>query len=382
MKLLHIITGLSTGGAERALYNVLAGGLAQSGKSVVLSLRDKGAYGQKIRDLGVPVYTLGMQRGVPGPLAVTRLRRLVRSLRPAIVQGWMYHGNLAAWLAQRMAPGRPALAWNIRHSLYGLSGEKRATRQVIRANRWLSGAPDALLYNSHLSRHQHEAFGLRSDKGQVIPNGFDLAALGPDPVGARAVRASLGIPEEALVIGHVARFHPMKDHARFVRAAVRAAQSREDVHVLLVGRDVVAANAALATHVPEPLGARFHWLGEREDVHGLMRAMDVLCLSSAWGEAFPNVLGEAMATGVPCVATDVGDSALIVGDTGVVVPAEDDNALFNGLMTLLDKAPAERRALGRGARERIESHFGLAAVVNEYANLYENLAAIRRPGEG
>nr|MDA3875823.1 glycosyltransferase [Halothiobacillus sp.] len=147
MKLLHIITGLSTGGAERALYNVLAGGLAQSGKSVVLSLRDKGAYGQKIRDLGVPVYTLGMQRGVPGPLAVMRLRRLVRSLRPAIVQGWMYHGNLAAWLAQRMAPGRLPLAWNIRHSLYGLSGEKRATRQVIRANRWLSGAPDALLYN-------------------------------------------------------------------------------------------------------------------------------------------------------------------------------------------------------------------------------------------
>nr|MDA3877952.1 glycosyl transferase family 1 [Halothiobacillus sp.] len=147
MNVLHIITGLSTGGAERALYKVLAGGLAQSGNSAVLSLRDEGAYGRKIRDLGVPVYTLGMQRGVPGPLAVTRLRRLVRSLRPAIVQGWMYHGNLAAWLAQRMAPGRPALAWNIRHSLYGLSGEKRATRQVIRANRWLSGAPDALLYN-------------------------------------------------------------------------------------------------------------------------------------------------------------------------------------------------------------------------------------------
>ncbi len=378
---LHIITGLSTGGAERALYNVLAGGLAQSGNSAVLSLGDEGAYGRKIRDLGVPVYTLGMQRGVPGPLAIRRLRRLVRSLRPAIIQGWMYHGNLAAWLAQRMAPGRPALAWNIRQSLYGLSGEKRLTRQVIRANRRLSGGPDALLYNSRLSRQQHEIFGLCSDKGQVIPNGFDLAALGPEPMGASVVRASLGISEAALVIGHVARFHPMKDHARFVRAAVRIAQSRKDIHIVLVGRDVVAANAALSSQVPESLRTRFHWLGEREDVQDLMRAMDLFCQSS-WSEAFPNVLGEAMATGVPCVATDVGDSAFIVGDTGVVVPPGDDNTLFNGLMTLLDKAPAERRALGRGARERIETHFGLAAVVNEYANLYEHLAAMRRPGEG
>jgi len=381
VSVLHVITGLATGGAERALYNVLAGGLAQLGDSAVLSLGDEGVYGRRIRDLGVPVYTLGVSRSVPGPSAVARLARLVRVTRPAIIQGWMYHGNLAAWLAQCVTPGRPALAWNIRQSLYGLSGEKRMTRQVIRVNRWLSGVPDAVVYNSHLSRRQHEAFGVRADKGRVIPNGFDLAALSPDPVAGGAVRASLGIPEEALVIGHVARLHPMKDHVRFLLAAVRVAQSRDDVHIMLVGRHVVAENAALSSHVPESLGARFHWLGEREDVHGLMRAMDLCCQSSAWGEAFPNVLGEAMATGVPCVATDVGDSALIVGDTGVVVPPGDDNALFNGLTTLLDKSSEERRALGREARARIEAHFGLAAVVNEYVDLYESLAADRRSGE-
>lgn len=379
MKLLHIITSLSTGGAERALHNVLAGGLAQWGDSAVLSLGDEGYFGEPIRQCGVPVYALGMRRGVPGPLAVMRLARLVRALCPIIIQGWMYHGNLAAWLAQQMVPARPALAWNIRQSLYSLLGEKRLTRQVIRANRRISGAPDALLYNSHLSRRQHEAYGFRSDRGRVIPNGFDLAALGPDPLAGRAVRASLGIPERAVVIGHVARLHPMKDHARFVRAAVRVAREREDVHVVLVGREVVASNVALASGVPGSLDARFHWLGEREDVHGLMRAMDAFCQSS-WSEAFPNVLGEAMATGVPCVATDVGDSALIVGDTGVVVPPEDDNALFQGLMMLVDKNPAERRAMGRDARSRIGSNFALSAVVNEYAALYEGLLAVRRSG--
>ena len=216
-----------------------------------------------------------------------------------------------------------------------------------------------------------------SDNGQVIPNGFDLTVLGPDALVRRAVRAALGIPEDALVVGHVARFHPMKDHPRFVRAAVRVAQSRTDVHFVLVGRDVVAANTSLSSNVPESLSACFHWLGERDDVYDLIRAIDVLCLSSM-AEAFPNVLGEAMAAGVPCVATDVGDSAFIVGDTGVVVPSEDDDMLFDGLLTLLDKTPTARSALGRAARSRIETYFGLPAVVDQYAALYEKIVAIRR----
>jgi len=374
----HIITGLSTGGAEQALYNLLAGGLAQSGNTAVLSLRDEGAYGRKIRDLGVPVYTLGMRRGLPGPGALTRLRALVRQQQPDLIQGWMYHGNLAAWLAQRMALGRPVLVWNIRHSLYGLSGEKRMTRQVIRANRLLSRWADAILYNSELSRKQHAAFGFADGRGRVIPNGFDLDRLRPDREQGAQVRRTLGIPDTARVVGHVARFHPMKDHALFLRAAVRVAEENQDVCFLLVGREVELENPALKELIPKDLEDRFLCLGERQDIVSLMQAMDLFCLSS-WSEAFPNVLGEAMATGVPCVTTDVGDSAFIVGDTGVVVPSGDDDALFNGLMGVLDKAPEGRRALGRGARERIEANFGLAAVVDQYANLYENLAAIRRP---
>lgn len=371
----HVITGLSTGGAERALYNVLTGFSGEL-DSAVISLSNEGTYGSRIRELGVPVYTLGMQSGLPTISSVLKLRSLVRQLQPDVIQGWMYHGNLAAWLARRFAPGRPALAWNIRHSLYSLEAEKKLTQKVIKGNRRLSGSVDALLYNSRLSRQQHENFGFCADRGRVIPNGFDLDIWKPrsEPE-IQAIRDREKIPGQALVIGHVARFHPMKDHAAFVRAAVRVVESCSDVHIVLVGRDVNRNNTSLVQLVPQALQHRFHWLGERHDIPDLMPIFDIVCLTSAWGEAFPNVLGEAMACGVPCVATDVGDSRLIVGDTGVVVPPRNDAELYSALMDMVNRGAEARASLGQAARRRIEAEFSLDAVVNQYMNLYRQLAA-------
>lgn len=373
--MLHIITGLYTGGAERALYNLLAGGLAKPERVAVLSLCDEGAFGPRIRALGVSVYSLGMQRGVPGPMAISRLRKVVRANRPDLIQGWMYHGNLAASLAGALAFGRPVVAWNVRQSLYSLKSEKLLTRQVIRGNRWLSGGVDALVYNSQLSRQQHEAFGLSGKRARVIPNGFDLDALRPDSQRRRTVRQALGLPEEILVVGHVARFHPMKDHASFLRAAVEVARQRAGIHFLLAGRGVGPQTPALAGIVPPDLMGRFHFIGERDDVHEVMQAMDLFSTSSAWGEGFPNVLGEAMASGLPCLATDVGDSRDIVGETGEIVSPSNPTALTKGLLALLDRTAEERRALGRAARARIEGRYALSRVVERYQTLYEELTS-------
>jgi glycosyltransferase involved in cell wall biosynthesis len=378
MKVLHVITGLATGGAERALYNLLAGGLAQSFETAVLSLRDEGSIGGQIRELGVPLYGLRMSRGLPTPGTVSGLRQVVREFEPDVIQGWMYHGNLAASLAARLAPKRPVVAWNIRQSLYGLKAEKPMTRQVIRANRLGSGGPRVIIYNSRLSRSQHETFGFRSARAVVIPNGFDLAQLGGDPVIKAAVRAELGLAEKSVVIGHVARLHPMKDHAALLRAAVRVVRENPSVRFLLAGREVSPNNPALAGIVPSELLGRFIFAGERSDPHRLMQAMDVLVTSSAWGEAFPNVLGEAMACGIPCVATDVGDSADIVGATGIVVPPADPQALTYGLETIVRKSGEERRALGRAAREHIRAHYGLYSVVKQYTEMYERLGYEKR----
>lgn len=377
MRILHVITGLSTGGAERALFNVLAGGLGKAADVAVVSLRDEGTFGPRIRKLGVPVYSLGIMTGVPGLGAIARLRALLRELQPDVIQGWMYHGNLAASVASRLLPVRPAVAWNIRQSLYSLEGEKRLTRQVIRANRWLSTRADAIVYNSRLSRQQHEGFGFAGNRSRVIPNGFDLAAFRPNCEAGIATRRTLSLSEDVLVVGHVARFHPMKDHATFLRAAVQVAAEEPRARFLLVGREVNLGNPALAGIVPLDLMGRFTFLEERHDVPTLMQAMDVFCQSS-WSEAFPNVLGEAMASAVPAVATDVGDSADIVGDTGIVVPPSDSAALARGVMAMLKKPDSERRALGRAARGRIEANYALPQIVDLYRDLYEALGLSRK----
>jgi len=361
------------GGAERALYNVLSGGLAERFDSAVLSLGDEGTIGPRIRDLGVPVYTLNVSSGLPSPKALARLRKIVRSINPDVLQGWMYHGNLAASITGKFSSGRPAVVWNVRHSLYDLAVEKLLTRQVIRANRWLSYGAGAIIYNSRVSNDQHEAFGFDGTRSRVIPNGFDLETLKPDMMAGASVREEFGIPKDATVIGHVARFHPMKDHAGFLRAAVTVAQKRLNVHFLLIGRGVSLDNPALVGIVPSDLASRFICLGERSDVYDLMQAMDVLCLSSAWGEAFPNVLGEAMASGVPCVATDVGDSADIIADTGRIVPTGQPHMLAAALLDMLDMPVTERLALGRAARKRIEAKYALPVIVSQYAELYEQL---------
>jgi len=372
MKILHVITGLSTGGAERALFTLLSGGLANRLDNTVVSLGGRGTMGSRIEELGVPVYALEMRSCIPWPRVLLQLRRIVRAFDPDVIQGWMYHGNLAATAASRMGRVHARVVWNIRHSLYDLKAEKYLTRYVIQANRFFSGQADTLIYNSRLSKKQHETYGFVHTRSRIIPNGFDMKQLRSQPDVGLAVRHEFAIPYNTLVVGHVARFHPVKDHALFLKAAVQTARTAPNTHFLLVGREVWPDNPLLSNIVPANLMDRFHFAGERMDVDRLMQAMDIFCLSS-WSEAFPNVLGEAMATQVPCVATDVGDSADIVGDTGIIVPPKNQNALTEGLLRLLTMSVDALSALGELARKRIAHRYALPAIATRYINLYKKV---------
>jgi len=321
--------------------------------------------GPRIRKLGVPVATLGLKRGVPFLTAVWRLRQIIHEVKPSIIQGWMYHGNLAAWLGGRFASNTPAIFWNVRQSLYDLRDEKPLTRQVIRVNRLLSSRTDAIIYNSRLSKKQHEAFGFAHAHGIVIPNGIDLERFRFSVDARSRIRADLNIPQDALLVGHVARYHLMKNHAGFLEAAVRVAERIPKTQFVLAGKDVTRENRNLSGVIPRHLTQRFHLLGERKDIPELMSAMDIFCLSSE-AEAFPNVLLEAMACGVPCVTTDVGDAAYIIGDIGLVVPPRNIAALADGMERLLSMPEAERRNLGTIARERIVQNFSLGKMVEKY----------------
>lgn len=374
MKTLHIISSLAVGGAERALFNLLAAGLGKDGEVAVLSLTDEGVFAEKIRDLGVTVYSLNLKSAMPSLSALVRLRKFVRDFQPDLIQGWMYHGNLFAMLSEKWFARQVGLVWNIRHSLYSLNHEKFLTRQVIRLNRLLSSQPDCIIYNSHLSRMQHEKFGFAASKGQVIPNGFDVNTLLPCPETRRLARQTLGIGADKTIIGHVARFHPVKNHAGFLRAAVEVINIKKDVVFLLMGRDVHFDNPALQGIVPLDLQDKFYCLGERQDVDALMQAMDIFCLSSS-SEAFPNVLAEAMSLSLPCVTTDVGDSREIVAENGVVVPPNDAEALANGILAILDKTAQQRIEIGKKGRRSTELRYGIQQIVGCYEAVYSNICS-------
>ncbi len=370
---IHLINGLETGGAEKALFNLINGGLEKKYTNHVISLSNLGKIGPDIQALGVPVTTLNM-KGVWSVLpALLKLHHTIKEINPDIIQGWMYHGNLAALFARKMTKCKSALIWNIHHTLYDIKLEKLMTRQVIRLNRLFSSSPDMLLYVSQQSRKLHENYGYKPETGFVLPNGTDVDKFSFSQATGKKIRAQLDVPDDARVVGHAARLHPMKNHPMLIQAAVIIASKSPDVHFLFAGKGVASDNDKLTTMIPSSIESRIHLLGERNDISELMCAMDVYCLSSSWGEAFPIVLGEAMSTMIPCVATDVGDSELIIGDTGVIVPPDNLEAFVEGIEDILSMPREERNLMGKNARTRIEKNFSLVAIVEQLNSIYADL---------
>jgi len=209
----------------------------------------------------------------------------------------------------------------------------------------------------------------------VVPNGFDLTQFKPDIDARHRVRTELGITDQIPLVGLIGRFDPQKNHAGFFKAAGMLHRRMPQVHFVLAGKDIDMSNAALVQAIAhEGVLANTHLLGLRNDIPELMAALDVLA-SSSYGEAFPNVLGEAMACSVPCVVTDVGDSAYIVGDTGRVVASGDMTGLAAALEELLALPASEKAALGERARARVAAHFEIGKVVQQYEDFYETLFA-------
>jgi glycosyltransferase involved in cell wall biosynthesis len=366
----HVITGLSTGGAEMMLFKLVSGSHADVSSSVI-SLSGSGTIGPAISALGVPVHELGMSRAIPDPFKLLALMRLTRESGPDLIQGWMYHGNLMATLASAATHGRVPVLWNIRQTIYDLGRERRLTAVVVRLGARLSRYPAAIVYNSITSAEQHEAIGYRTDKRVILPNGFDCEMFHPDAEARSSLRKELGLPVDSVLIGLIARYHPMKDHAGFLKAAGQLRRSHPAVHFVLAGTGVTSEQAALVAAIKqERIERAVFLLGERKDTPRINAALDIACSASAWGEGFSNSIGEAMACGVPCVVTNIGDSAFLVADSGISVPAGKPEALADALGQLVE-AGAERRSLmGKAARQRIKGEFSLPAVVNRYVDLY------------
>jgi glycosyltransferase involved in cell wall biosynthesis len=372
MRIMHIITGLTTGGAETVLLNLLSANIGKC-DSAVVSLMDEGTIGPRIAALGIPVHCLGMRSGRPNPVRVLSLKSITRRFQPQLIQGWMYHGNLGASLSSVSMHGRVPVLWSIRQSLYDVARERRLTRAMIRLGGFFSWHPASIIYNSQISARQHELFGFRISKSVIIPNGFDSHLFRPDFEARRQIRCELGVGIGATLVGLIARFHSVKGHSSFLQSAALVAREHPSSHFILAGSGVNSEEPTLRSLIAEyRLEDRTFLLGERSDIPKLTAALDIAC-SASLGEGFSNAIGEAMACGVPCVVTDVGESAHVVADTGLLVQPRDPAAMAAAIGQLIEAGPERRLRLGAAARQRIENEFPLSAVVRRYGDLYENV---------
>jgi len=375
VRVVHLITGLGSGGAEMMLYKLTSRLDPARFENTVVSMTDSGSLGARFSSNGIALHTLGMRRGIPDLRRLARWRSLLAAVRPHILQTWLYHADLLGTIVRLLVPV-PILAWNVRCSELDFSKYSRMTALTVRALARLSPVPDVILVNSEAGRCFHEAtLGYRPRRWELIPNGFDTDVFRPDPLAGRRLRAALEIPETSAIVGMVARYDPMKDHHNFLRAAHILHGRYPRVRFVLAGRGVVPENPTLASQIADlGLSGLVHLLGERSDVATCMPGFDVFSLSSAFGEGFPNVVGEAMACGVPCVVTDVGDAGSIVGDGRLVVPPRDAERLASAVGQILSLEPEQRRALGEAARARVVAQYSIGAIVGRYERLYSELS--------
>lgn len=380
-KIIHIITGLGTGGAEMVLYRLLqACDRTVYEPSVITLIGEEAILSTQIAALDIPVYSLGLAQGNVATTGILHLIRLLRKIRPAIIQGWMYHGNFAAQMAQTALPGTHVI-WGVHHSLYNLSYEKPLTAAIVRVSAALSRLPAQIVYVSHTSQRQHRALGFYAGRDCVIPNGFDTTAFTPSHEARIKVRSELGLPMDTLLIGNIGRYHPQKDHANFLRSAALLNVTHPDIHFLLAGPGVHRQNDTLHQLIMTlGLKTRVHLLGERHDAPNLMASLDILTSSSAYGESLSLVVGEAMACGIPCVVTDLGDNQRMLGAAGIMIPPQDSAALARAWSQLIAAGPESRRALGTLARIRIQRDYSIEGMVHQYESLYGSLVTQLRAG--
>jgi glycosyltransferase involved in cell wall biosynthesis len=372
MRLVHIITGLNVGGAENFLARLLER-LPPRFETSVISLSTIGAIGERLLASGVSVSALGMTRRSLAPAPIFRLRDMLKEAKPDIVQTWMYHADLLGGLAARWA-GIPVLVWSIRQSNLSVRHNRLRTVMIARACATLSRhVPDRILCCANVARQNHVRFGYADDKMEVLPNGFDLSRFKPAPEMRESVRREFGVPDNVPIVAMIGRFDVQKGHHVLIDAAATLRERRPRIHYLLAGQDIDESNTTLARWLDEHmLKLSVSLLGIRDDIPRLLAAVDALVLPSI-GEGFPNVAGEAMASAVPCIASNVGDTPFLIGDTGFIVPSGDAVALANAMDHFLSMPERERQSYGVRARERVAENFEIGAIISRYAEFYDRV---------
>lgn len=373
LRVLHVIVGLDVGGAELMLKRLIE---SQSGFSdcdhSVVSLTNAGVIGPQLSEQGISVQSLGMKSFFDIPKVLWLLCHSIRRQRPDIVQTWMYHADLLGGVAAR-AVGVRKVIWGVRTTDIGKGG-KNSTRMVRTICAYFSSwLPSKIVCAANASKKAHADIGYAEARMCVIPNGFEINRFQATEQQRQSIRNAYSISDTHVVIGSLGRFNPVKDHANFIAATGRLASCNPALRFMMVGRGLDQDNRTLRdminnTGFPE----RYILLGERQDVSACLKSMDIFCLHSKT-EGFPNVLGEAMIVGVPCVTTDVGDAALLLGENGIIVPPQSSELLADGLLRMLNLSHDDRERMVEGGRVRIRENFSMEMSSLLFLELYNSL---------
>ena len=364
-KIVHIITSLSSGGAQNMLYKLLKHSNTKEYYHEVISLMDKGIYGDKIEELGIKVHCLNLNRkNIVSSLL--RARQVVDGFD--VVDTWLYHADLFGFIVAKIM-SQKKLVWNIRHSNLDKNANKSRTLRIVRLNACLSRHVDVITFNSHRAEENHLQIGYRGKRTSVIPNGFELDRFRFSPSERDSIRNELGLTEEKVIIT-VGRWDIQKDYYTLMAALNILQKKYHGFKMVMVGQNLDSENMELVDLINKyDLESKVLLLGRRNDVPALLSAADIY-VSSSLGESFSNAIGEAMACELPCVVTNVGDSKLIVGETGVVVQAQDCEALAAGLLNGVSKKGGERCS---SARKRVVSNYDITSVAQKFQEVWGSL---------
>ena len=362
MKVAHLITDLGMGGAERQLKALVTDRKKSSLSHIVISLKDEGDVGKHlVGQPGVHLYCLNLHTSLAG---FYRLYKILRREKPDVLQTWLYHADLLGLVMGKLARV-PRIVWNIRCSNMDLSRYSRLTSFVVRMLTLLSRFPDAIVTNSQTGQEFHTKLGYKPRRWVHMPNGIDTDLFQPDRAAGQKLRRSLDIPEDAVVVGMLARVDPMKDYPTFLKAIENLSGAHGNLYGMVAGKGTEDASWPVSP-------PRLLRLGLWENAPAFLNALDIMVLSS-FGEGFPNVVGEAMACAIPTIVTDVGDAAVLVQTETQIVPPQDVDKLTLALKRLLALSSAERKAIGEKGRERIVSSYSLSIMRQRYASFYKGL---------
>ena len=357
----HLIASLEIGGAEMMLKKIVKNMDNEKFENTIICLSSRGEIGQELIEEGFQVLELGFRK--KKLISIFRIIfnyvLIIRKAKPDFIISWMYNASFITILLNLLKPKNTKVIWNVRHALHDLRHEKKTTAIIIKImSIFSSKIPSKIIYNSEKSKESHEKMGFNKNRGIVLPNGFETNTF--------KLNSKFKKDGSIFYIGMVGRYHPMKDYDNFLRAASILSKINNNVRYILVGRNVDSLNDELIRKLRiHKLMDYVELLGEQKEINTIIHRFDIATLSS-YTESFPNVIGESMLCGVPCVSTNVGGVSDLIGPYGIVVPPHSPEELANGWINMIGLNSSERINLGLKGREHIIANYSIKTITNRF----------------